>query len=102
MIIEWLKFEVAPDLREQHIQIDEEVWTATLKRYPGFLSKQVWLDPDRPHEVILIINWADCESWRSVPANVLEATEKEFARRFGADQYKLIEAKEFHIRKFPT
>ena len=96
MIIEWLKFEIASELINHYIEVDEEVWTTTLRQYPGFLGKQVWLDPNHPNAAILIIYWSDLEAWKSVPAEVLEATEKDFARRVGSNNYELIETKEFH------
>ncbi|MFM7449053.1 MAG: TIGR03792 family protein [Leptolyngbyaceae cyanobacterium] len=98
MVIEWLKFEIAPDLIDQYIEVDEEVWTTTLRQYPGFLGKQVWLDPNHLNIAILIIYWSDREAWKSVPADVLEATEKEFVRRLGSKDCRLIETKEFNIR----
>lgn len=97
MVIEWLKFEVAPDLIDHYIKVDEEVWTTTLRQYPGFLGKQVWLDPDHLDAAILIIYWSDREAWKNVPADVLEATEKEFVKRLGSNNHKLIETKEFHM-----
>jgi len=39
MIIEWLRFKVPREKWEAFIQLDEEVWTAGLKNFPGFLGK---------------------------------------------------------------
>ena len=44
MIIEWLRFKVPPEKWEAFIQRDEEVWTAGLKNFPGFLGKEIWVD----------------------------------------------------------
>lgn len=96
MVIEWLKFEVSPDLIDHYIEVDEKVWTTTLRQYPGFLGKQVWLDPNHLNAAILIIYWSDREAWKNVPADVLEATEEKFIKQLGASNYKLIEAKEFY------
>ncbi|MEH1935934.1 MAG: TIGR03792 family protein [Nostoc sp.] len=41
MVIEILKFKVAPNLREDFIQKDAQTWTTALPEYPGFLSKEV-------------------------------------------------------------
>ena len=54
MVIEFLKFKVTPELREKFIQKDAEIWTAALARYPGFLSKEVWIDPNTPAEVVMV------------------------------------------------
>jgi uncharacterized protein (TIGR03792 family) len=102
MVIEWLKVQVAEALRETFIQKDEAIWTATLARYPGFLGKQVWINPEKPEEVILVIHWADKEAWQSIPADVLEATEKQFVEQMGAGTYKIVEGVEYQVRKFPS
>lgn len=100
MVIEWLKFRVSPELREKFIQKDAEIWTAMLASYPGFLSKEVWIDPKTPTEVVLIIRWANLEAWNSVPPERLKQTEQLFAQEFG-DQHPIIEAAQYQVRKFP-
>lgn len=102
MVVEWLKMQVAEELRETFIQKDEAIWTAALAKYPGFLGKQVWINPEKPEEIVLVIHWADLEAWKSIPADVAEATEKRFAEQMGAGTYKLVEAAEYHVRKFPS
>ena len=57
MVIEVLKFKVSPQLREKYIQKDAEIWTAALAKYPGFISKEVWINPNDSTEVVLIIRW---------------------------------------------
>lgn len=100
MVIEWLKVNVAPELREQYIQKDEEIWTAALAQYPGFLSKEVWISPDRPEEVILVIRWESFEQWDAVPPDVLERVEAEFNEALG-DVYEIVESSRYQVRKFP-
>jgi uncharacterized protein (TIGR03792 family) len=92
---------VNPELREKFIQADEKVWTARLAQYPGFAGKEVWIDPNRADEVVLVIRWADRESWKSIPVEQLNETEQQFAQQMGADTYQMIEAGEYQIRKFP-
>ncbi len=101
MVIEWLKVQVIPELREKYIQKDEEIWTSTLAKYPGYLGKQVWIDSQANDKVVLVIHWADREAWKSVPAAELEATERRFAQAVGQGTYKIIEAGEYQVRKFP-
>jgi hypothetical protein len=48
MVIEWLKIQLAPGLREKYIQKDEEIWTALLVQYPGFWAKRCGLIPRNP------------------------------------------------------
>lgn len=99
MVIEWLKIKVAPEMREQYIQKDAEVWTAFLAEYPGFLGKEVWINPEDATEVILVIRWASKEDWKSVPSDRLAATDQRFAQAL-AGSYPIIEAGEYQVRKF--
>jgi uncharacterized protein (TIGR03792 family) len=98
VMIEWLKFRVAPEERERFIQKDEEIWTAVLAKYPGFLGKEVWLSPN-PEEVVFVIRWNTKEEWKAIPQAVLEATERRFASTFN-QPYDPIEAGEYQVRKF--
>lgn len=66
MVIERLKVKVSPELRERYIQKDAEIWTAALSSYPGFLGKEVWIDPELS-EVVLVICWANREQWKLFP-----------------------------------
>lgn len=100
MVIEWLKIKVSPELREKYIQKDEEIWTATLAKYRGFLGKEVWIDPNKLDEVVLVIHWADREAWKAVPATDLDATEQRFNQEMGDGTHKIIEAGEYQVRKF--
>ncbi|MBD6619144.1 TIGR03792 family protein [Komarekiella sp. 'clone 1'] len=99
MVIELLKFHVAPDLRENFIQKDAEIWTAALAKYPGFLGKEVWITPDNSKEVILIIRWATREQWKAIPQADLQAIENKFAQVVGT--HPIMESAEYQVRKFP-
>lgn len=100
MVIEWLKIKVSPELREKFIQKDAEIWTAMLASYPGFLGKEVWINPQMPDQVVLMIRWRSLEEWKSVPQERLEETEQQFTQAFGAKQ-QIIEADQYQVRKFP-
>lgn len=100
MVIEWLKIQVPAELREKYIQKDEEVWTAFLASCPGFLGKEVWINPQIPTEVVLVIQWANRQAWKAVPEDALEKTEQLFNQVMGAE-YPIIEAGEYQVRKFP-
>jgi len=100
MVIEWLKVRVSPELREKFIQKDAEIWTATLASYPGFLGKEVWINPETSSEVVLIIRWESLEAWKAIPQDQLEQTEQQFTQKFG-EQQEIIEATQYQVRKFP-
>ncbi len=104
MVIEWLKFDVDSESREQFIKKDEEIWTANLSDYPGFLGKEVWIEPNAPDKVIFTIRWQTREQWKSIPMEDLVEIEREFSTVMGKMnvKYKMIESKEFQIRKFPN
>lgn len=100
MVIEWLEFKVKPQFREKFVQIDREIWTTTLEQYPGFLGKEVWLDPNKVDRLYLVIRWQTREQWKSVPQSVLVQTEQEFAQQMGKNNYKSVGMKEYQLRKF--
>jgi len=101
VVIELLKFQVDPNLRESFIQKDAEIWTTALAKYPGFLSKEVWINPSNPSEVTLIVRWATREQWKAISQADLTAIESKFFQAMGDDTYQMIEFAEYQIRKFP-
>ncbi|NJL82533.1 MAG: TIGR03792 family protein [Chloroflexaceae bacterium] len=101
MVIEWLKFQVTPEAREQFIQVDEQVWTAFLSKFEGFLGKEVWISPKSADEVILVIHWQTREQWHAVPQAGLQESDREFARQMAGVSYQIMEAGEYQVRKFP-
>ena len=104
MVIEWLKFSVSSDSREQFIQQDEKIWTASLSTYPGFLGKEVWIEPNAPAKIIFTIRWQTREQWKSIPLQDLAKIEQQFSRvmKDKGIRYKMVESKEYQIRKFPS
>ncbi len=101
MVIEYLKFFVSPELREEFIEKDREIWSPPLKNYPGFISKEVWINPEIAEEIIIIVRWQSREQWKAIPIEKIDATERKFAASLGENKYKLLESKEYQLRKFP-
>jgi len=99
MEIEWLKIEVQPELREQFVQKDAEIWTVMLAQYPGFLNKEVWISPENLAEVVLVVHWASFEQWKAIPAADLQETEARFNQAMGSDTYKIVQASRYQVRK---
>ena len=100
MVIEWLGFSVKPELREKFIAEDAKIWTAALSDADGFFGKEIWLDPGSAERIYLVIRWQTREQWKAVPIELLQTTEAKFAEAMGTDNYKMIEVKEYQIRKF--
>jgi uncharacterized protein (TIGR03792 family) len=96
VIIELLKFRVAPEQREDFIQKDAAVWTAALKTYSGFISKEVWLNPLDNTEVTLIIRWATRQQWQAIPSADLAIIEQKFTQAMGKF-YPIAEAAEYEL-----
>ncbi|MEH1842029.1 MAG: TIGR03792 family protein [Nostoc sp.] len=67
MLIEQLKFKVGPNLRENFIQKDAQIWTIALVEYPRFLVKEVWISLNNHTAVIPMICWATLEHWKAIP-----------------------------------
>lgn len=87
--VELLTFSVPPQLAEKFVELDDSIWTETLARYDDGLQKEVWLDGENRGRVTTVIYWSSLERWKSVPAEVLAATQKRFDEAFAAD-YRLI------------
>lgn len=100
MVIEWLQFKVSPEYREKFVQKDQEIWTTTLARFPCFLGKEVWINPEVPDEVILVARWRTYEEWQSLPRPPLEEAERKFAEAMGANTYELMKLSSYQVRKF--
>lgn len=99
MVIEWLKVKVPIELRETYIQKDAEIWTATLSKYAGYLGKEIWFNPKDESELIMVIHWETKEAWKSIPASVLEETDRQFTQAMG-QSFPFLEEKEYQVRKF--
>ena len=76
------------------------VWTEALARYPGFISKEVWLDPGADDTVILIIRWHSRAQWKAIPEPELNLIQQRFDAEVGDRPYALTESREFQVRKF--
>jgi uncharacterized protein (TIGR03792 family) len=100
VVIELLKMKIPPKLREKYIQKDAEIWTAALAKYPGFIGKEVWINPNDLTEVVLIIRWETREHWDAVPEAVLQAIALKFDAAMGKS-YPIVESTEYQVRKFP-
>lgn len=88
--VEYLVFDVNPELIDRFIEMDHQYWTLFLKDQAGFSSKHVWINKVRPGEVSLIIYWNTVEEWKSISEEKLVETERRFAAAFGEENYRLV------------
>ena len=95
MVIEWLRFKVPHEKWEEFIQRDEEVWTAGLRSFRGFLGKETWVDPVE-NEVVMLIRWETRELWKSVPQSLID----ELDAKMGELQMPIAESREYQVGKF--
>lgn len=95
MIVEWLRFKVPPEKWEAFIRRDEEVWTAGLRNFPGYLGKEIWVDAVE-NEVVILIRWETREQWKSVPQSTID----ELDRQMGDLLIAIAESREYQVRKF--
>lgn len=96
MVIEFLKFKVAFGTQEAFLQQDAAIWTTALAKYPGFLGKEVWINPQDSTEVTLIVRWETKEQWQAIPIEDLAAIEQKFDQAVG-NNYELLESKEYQV-----
>lgn len=97
MVIELLKVEVAAVDRETYLQIDREIWTKAIAQFPGFINKEVWLNPDKPTEIILIIRWRSRQEWKSISVELLAKIERQFALEMGNISHKIVDSMEYQV-----
>jgi uncharacterized protein (TIGR03792 family) len=74
-VIEVLEVDVDPADRAAYLAADRAAWTAFLVTCPGFLGKEVLVDPARPATVILHIRWASRAAWKQVSAEQCAAVD---------------------------
>ncbi len=76
MVVERLTFTVDPADREAWMAADAASWSPFLAKQDGFISKQLWVQRERPHEIQAVIFWETEEQWKAIPRAQLEATDK--------------------------
>ena len=95
MTIEWLKYQVPSEVAESFLKADAEIWTAMLSQQPGFISKQTWLNPQKPEEINFVICWQSKKHWKAIPQTLLEETDRKFVKAIG--HFELLEVLEYTI-----
>ena len=75
MIVECLHIACPPDKRAAFLERDADVWTRGLMGQPGFLGKEVWFNPEKPGEVVLVIHFESLAKLRSISPEWCAATD---------------------------
>lgn len=83
--VEWLKFQVPAQQQARFIEQDASIWTPVLASYPGFQSKEIWIDPDSPNELVIVTHWASFDQWQAIPKEVLDRTTQRFHQAMEAE-----------------
>ncbi len=76
--VEILRFMVDPDKVTRFVELDHEIWTKGLAAYPGFISKDVWVNSSKPGEITTVIYWRSLEQWNAIDHAQLTALDKRF------------------------
>ena len=100
MLRERLKFKVVPNLRENFIQKDGQIWTIRLAEYPRFLAQEVWISLNDHTEVTLIIFGATLEQWKALSQGDLQTIKDKFIQAL-REFYPVVELAKYQVRKFP-
>jgi uncharacterized protein (TIGR03792 family) len=95
MTIEWLRYRVPSEVVQSFLKADAEIWTTMLSQQVGFISKQTWLNPAKPHEINLVIYWKSKEHWKAIAHIVLQETDRRFVETVG--QFELLEVLEYEV-----
>jgi uncharacterized protein (TIGR03792 family) len=76
--VEQLIFKIDPAHQEEFLKVDHEVWTLGEALHPAwnrvpFLSKEVWINENRPGIIEVVLVWESMEAWRSVDAKEIQS-----------------------------
>ena len=102
MMIEWLRFLVDADRRAEFIQHDETIWTTALAQKPGFISKETWINPDDPREVIMVVRWSSMDEWKSIPPEELRQVDATFSQAMGNTSFQLVDSVAYQVYSSST
>ncbi|MEM6275494.1 MAG: TIGR03792 family protein [Pseudomonadota bacterium] len=83
MIIEHLTVSIPDGTEAAFLKADAEVWTATLAAQPGYIGKETWVELGDRTRVHLTIRWQTRDEWKSVPGDLLAATDRRMTEVFG-------------------
>lgn len=99
MYIEYLRFQIKPGFQARFLELDEKLWTQKLAENPGFHKKEVWLNPEDPTDLVVIVWWSSREQWKSITPEDVQAIDEQFTAAIGEGNSELIEAREYRLNE---
>jgi uncharacterized protein (TIGR03792 family) len=96
MVIEWLRYRVPTEFQTEFLEADARLWTPILAAQTGFLGKETWLEPADAQTLTLVIRWASLAEWKSIPASLLESTDRAFFAALGK-KFAMLESRSFEV-----
>ena len=97
MYIEYLRFQIKPGFQKRFMELDQELWTSRLSKNPGFHKKEVWLNPEDPTNLVIIVWWSNREQWKSITLEEVEALDQKFIEAIGPGNSTLVETREYRL-----
>jgi len=88
--VEQLVFEVKEDKVQEFIDLDQQIWTKELEKWPGFLGKEVWICEEKTMKIMTTVYWRSLEEWKSIDHEKLVETDKKFKEALGSENFVLI------------
>ena len=93
--VEVLVFKIDPKDLDEFLEVDNEVWTLGEALSPAvdkvpFLSKEIWVNDNRPGIVTVVLVWENLELWEKIDTKEIQS---ELIARFEAKftkPYKLL------------
>jgi uncharacterized protein (TIGR03792 family) len=96
--VEILEFKVNLADQADFVAIDQAIWTTGLAAYPAFLAKEIWLEPQQPTLVTVVIYWSDREQWKAISSADLAHLQAQFEEKFNRP-YQLVGEREYSVIK---
>ena len=83
--VEILRFNMESALVERFIELDHDIWTVELAKVDGFISKDIWVNKEKPGEVTTIIYWNSLDQWKAIDHDLLVEVDRKFTTLMGGD-----------------
>lgn len=100
--VEELTFQITPEMIDQWIEKENEIWTTALEKCEGFLGKEYWINDDVPGEVTIIMYWTDASCFINLPKEWHVEIDKQMEKAFPDEHVKFVRAGHVGNQKYIT